>query len=203
MRQASKNAEKSAGGGGSGSRNWLEDDLQLLIKAVNLFPAGTNSRYWCSGCVFSVRTGHSRTFTDGLCTRPCAVEVKPMWAILASLALHQQTCTCNYRGGSGWRRVGQVHRTCCWVSWTVAPFPVLALCCMPAGAPQKAWGRWPLILLMASVRCFSESVFSGALWKVYENWINGFILVKQFWNSSIKGWNGFPNYCTQVNLSVC
>ncbi|XP_040852243.1 dnaJ homolog subfamily C member 2-like isoform X1 [Ochotona curzoniae] len=45
MRQASKNAEKSAGGGGSGSRNWSEDDLQLLIKAVNLFPAGTNSRW--------------------------------------------------------------------------------------------------------------------------------------------------------------
>lgn len=45
MRQASKNAEKSAGGSGSGGKNWSEDDLQLLIKAVNLFPAGTNSRY--------------------------------------------------------------------------------------------------------------------------------------------------------------
>uniref|UniRef100_A0A5F9CAJ7 DnaJ homolog subfamily C member 2 n=1 Tax=Oryctolagus cuniculus TaxID=9986 RepID=A0A5F9CAJ7_RABIT len=45
MRQASKNAEKSTGGGGSGSKNWSEDDLQLLIKAVNLFPAGTNSRW--------------------------------------------------------------------------------------------------------------------------------------------------------------
>nr|XP_003469904.2 dnaJ homolog subfamily C member 2 [Cavia porcellus] len=45
MRQASKNAEKSTGGGGSSSRNWPEDDLQLLIKAVNLFPAGTNSRW--------------------------------------------------------------------------------------------------------------------------------------------------------------
>lgn len=45
MRQASKNAEKSTGGGGNGSKNWSEDDLQLLIKAVNLFPAGTNSRY--------------------------------------------------------------------------------------------------------------------------------------------------------------
>lgn len=46
MRQASKNAEKSAGGSGNGSKHWSEDDLQLLIKAVNLFPAGTNSRYW-------------------------------------------------------------------------------------------------------------------------------------------------------------
>lgn len=45
MRQASKNAEKSTGGGGNGSKSWSEDDLQLLIKAVNLFPAGTNSRY--------------------------------------------------------------------------------------------------------------------------------------------------------------
>lgn len=45
MRQASKNAEKSAGGSGSGGKNWSEDDLQLLIKAVNLFPAGTNSRW--------------------------------------------------------------------------------------------------------------------------------------------------------------
>uniref|UniRef100_A0A8I6G953 DnaJ homolog subfamily C member 2 n=1 Tax=Rattus norvegicus TaxID=10116 RepID=A0A8I6G953_RAT len=45
MRQASKNAEKSTGRSGSGSKNWSEDDLQLLIKAVNLFPAGTNSRW--------------------------------------------------------------------------------------------------------------------------------------------------------------
>uniref|UniRef100_A0A8C0NCW8 DnaJ homolog subfamily C member 2 n=2 Tax=Canis lupus familiaris TaxID=9615 RepID=A0A8C0NCW8_CANLF len=45
MRQASKNAEKSTGGSGNGSKNWSEDDLQLLIKAVNLFPAGTNSRW--------------------------------------------------------------------------------------------------------------------------------------------------------------
>ncbi|KAM8771337.1 dnaJ homolog subfamily C member 2 isoform 2-T2 [Rhynchonycteris naso] len=45
MRQASKNAEKSTGGGGNGGKNWSEDDLQLLIKAVNLFPAGTNSRW--------------------------------------------------------------------------------------------------------------------------------------------------------------
>ncbi|KAM5204546.1 dnaJ homolog subfamily C member 2 isoform 2-T3 [Hipposideros larvatus] len=45
MRQASKNAEKSTGGSGNGSKSWSEDDLQLLIKAVNLFPAGTNSRW--------------------------------------------------------------------------------------------------------------------------------------------------------------
>ncbi|XP_059537192.1 dnaJ homolog subfamily C member 2-like [Myotis daubentonii] len=45
MRQPSTNAKKSAGGGGNGSKNWSEDDLQLLIKAVNLFPAGTNSRW--------------------------------------------------------------------------------------------------------------------------------------------------------------
>ncbi|KAH0506590.1 DnaJ-like protein subfamily C member 2 [Microtus ochrogaster] len=45
MRQASKKAEKSTGGSGSGSKNWSEGDLQLLIKSVNLFPAGTNSKW--------------------------------------------------------------------------------------------------------------------------------------------------------------
>lgn len=54
MRQASKNAEKSTGGSGNGSKNWSEDDLQLLIKAVNLFPAGTNSRYWFLGFFFLI-----------------------------------------------------------------------------------------------------------------------------------------------------
>lgn len=35
------------GGGGEGSSHkaWSTDDLQLLIKAVNLFPAGTSKRY--------------------------------------------------------------------------------------------------------------------------------------------------------------
>ncbi|NWT80364.1 DNJC2 protein, partial [Lanius ludovicianus] len=47
MRQATKSSEKSTTGGGGGSKNWPEDDLQLLIKAVNLFPAGTNSRGFC------------------------------------------------------------------------------------------------------------------------------------------------------------
>ncbi|NXD48419.1 DNJC2 protein, partial [Corvus moneduloides] len=47
MRQATKSSEKSTTGGGGGSKNWPEDDLQLLIKAVNLFPAGTNSRDFC------------------------------------------------------------------------------------------------------------------------------------------------------------
>jgi len=46
MRQATKSSEKSTTGGGGGSKNCPEDDLQLLIKAVNLFPAGTNSRYF-------------------------------------------------------------------------------------------------------------------------------------------------------------
>lgn len=44
MRLATKSSEKSTSGGGGGSKNWSEDDLQLLIKAVNLFPAGTISR---------------------------------------------------------------------------------------------------------------------------------------------------------------
>ncbi|KAJ1161687.1 hypothetical protein NDU88_002169 [Pleurodeles waltl] len=45
MRQASKSSEQSSGGGGGGSKHYPEDDLQLLIKAVNLFPAGTNARW--------------------------------------------------------------------------------------------------------------------------------------------------------------
>lgn len=40
-------AAKGGGGGGSDSsanKPWNQDDLQLLIKAVNLFPAGTTKR---------------------------------------------------------------------------------------------------------------------------------------------------------------
>ncbi|XP_074554732.1 dnaJ homolog subfamily C member 2 [Halichoeres trimaculatus] len=45
-RQAARSAEQaSGGGGGGGGKGWNEDDLQLLIKAVNLFPAGTNARW--------------------------------------------------------------------------------------------------------------------------------------------------------------
>uniref|UniRef100_A0A3Q3FUL2 DnaJ (Hsp40) homolog, subfamily C, member 2 n=1 Tax=Kryptolebias marmoratus TaxID=37003 RepID=A0A3Q3FUL2_KRYMA len=43
-RQAARSAEQASGGGG-GAKGWNEEDLQLLIKAVNLFPAGTNSRW--------------------------------------------------------------------------------------------------------------------------------------------------------------
>lgn len=43
--QASRSADQAGGaGGGSGGKGWNEEDLQLLIKAVNLFPAGTNAR---------------------------------------------------------------------------------------------------------------------------------------------------------------
>ncbi|XP_075713433.1 dnaJ homolog subfamily C member 2 isoform X2 [Rhinoderma darwinii] len=45
MRQSTKGAEQSSSGGGGSSKTWSEDDLQLLIKAVNLFPAGTNARW--------------------------------------------------------------------------------------------------------------------------------------------------------------
>ncbi|XP_056132593.1 dnaJ homolog subfamily C member 2 [Lampris incognitus] len=45
-RQAARSTEQaSGGGGGGGGKGWSEDDLQLLIKAVNLFPAGTNARW--------------------------------------------------------------------------------------------------------------------------------------------------------------
>ncbi|KAM4615119.1 dnaJ homolog subfamily C member 2 [Polymixia lowei] len=46
-RQAARSAEQASGGGGGGAggKGWNQDDLQLLIKAVNLFPAGTNARW--------------------------------------------------------------------------------------------------------------------------------------------------------------
>eukprot|EP00066_Takifugu_rubripes_P010595 XP_003978560.1 PREDICTED: dnaJ homolog subfamily C member 2 [Takifugu rubripes] len=45
-RQAARGADQASGGGGSvGGKGWNEEDLQLLIKAVNLFPAGTNARW--------------------------------------------------------------------------------------------------------------------------------------------------------------
>nr|XP_061809386.1 dnaJ homolog subfamily C member 2-like [Nerophis lumbriciformis] len=44
--QASRSGDQaSGGGGGGGGKGWNEEDLQLLIKAVNLFPAGTNARW--------------------------------------------------------------------------------------------------------------------------------------------------------------
>uniref|UniRef100_A0A8C6WLW4 DnaJ homolog subfamily C member 2 n=1 Tax=Neogobius melanostomus TaxID=47308 RepID=A0A8C6WLW4_9GOBI len=43
--QREREAEGGHGGGGSAGKGWSPDDLQLLIKAVNLFPAGTNARW--------------------------------------------------------------------------------------------------------------------------------------------------------------
>uniref|UniRef100_A0A8C5DPU9 DnaJ homolog subfamily C member 2 n=1 Tax=Gouania willdenowi TaxID=441366 RepID=A0A8C5DPU9_GOUWI len=43
--QAARSAEQASGGGGQVGKGWNEEDLQLLIKAVNLFPAGTNARW--------------------------------------------------------------------------------------------------------------------------------------------------------------
>ena len=42
---ATKQTTKSKEDGGEVSDDWTEDQTQLLIKAVNLFPAGTASRY--------------------------------------------------------------------------------------------------------------------------------------------------------------
>ncbi|XP_049670100.1 dnaJ homolog subfamily C member 2 isoform X2 [Accipiter gentilis] len=66
MRQATKSSEKSSTGGGGGSKNWPEDDLQLLIKAVNLFPAGTNSRWEVIANYMNLHsaTGIKRTAKD-------------------------------------------------------------------------------------------------------------------------------------------
>ncbi|NP_997976.1 dnaJ homolog subfamily C member 2 [Danio rerio] len=43
--QAARGSEHSSAAGGQNNRGWSEEDLQLLIKAVNLFPAGTNARW--------------------------------------------------------------------------------------------------------------------------------------------------------------
>ncbi|NXR99884.1 DNJC2 protein, partial [Oxylabes madagascariensis] len=61
-----KSSEKSTTGGGGGSKNWPEDDLQLLIKAVNLFPAGTNSRWEVIANYMNLHstTGIKRTAKD-------------------------------------------------------------------------------------------------------------------------------------------
>ncbi|XP_037315683.2 dnaJ homolog subfamily C member 2 [Pungitius pungitius] len=45
MRQSARSAEQASAAGGAGGKSWSEEDLQLLIKAVNLFPAGTNARW--------------------------------------------------------------------------------------------------------------------------------------------------------------
>ena len=39
-------SQKSSSGGGEGGNKkaWKEEELQMLIKAVNLFPAGTQDR---------------------------------------------------------------------------------------------------------------------------------------------------------------
>lgn len=42
--QAVRGAEPASRAGGAAGKGWNEEDLQLLIKAVNLFPAGTNAR---------------------------------------------------------------------------------------------------------------------------------------------------------------
>jgi len=55
-RQQLEQAQRAGhtGGGGIGSRDskddWTEAEIQMLIKAVNLFPAGTNSRLHAFGC---------------------------------------------------------------------------------------------------------------------------------------------------------
>ena len=43
--QVVRGAEQASRGvGTAGGKGWNEEDLPLLIKAVNLFPAGTNAR---------------------------------------------------------------------------------------------------------------------------------------------------------------
>ncbi|KFO27424.1 DnaJ like protein subfamily C member 2 [Fukomys damarensis] len=66
MQPTSKKAEKSTGGGGSRSKNWSENDLQLLTKAVKVFLAGTNSRWEviANNMNFRSTSGVKRTAKD-------------------------------------------------------------------------------------------------------------------------------------------
>ncbi|XP_034019478.1 dnaJ homolog subfamily C member 2 isoform X2 [Thalassophryne amazonica] len=65
-RQAARSAEQASGGSGAGGKGWNEDDLQLLIKAVNLFPAGTNARWEVIANYMNLHstTGIKRTAKD-------------------------------------------------------------------------------------------------------------------------------------------
>lgn len=65
-RQAARSAEQASGGGGAGAKGWNEEDLQLLIKAVNLFPAGTNARWEVVANYMNLHstTGIKRTAKD-------------------------------------------------------------------------------------------------------------------------------------------
>jgi len=55
LEQAQRAGHNGSAGGSIGSRdgkdNWTEAEIQMLIKAVNLFPAGTNSRSQGFRCV--------------------------------------------------------------------------------------------------------------------------------------------------------
>ncbi|XP_068611119.1 dnaJ homolog subfamily C member 2 [Brachionichthys hirsutus] len=65
-RQAARSADQASGGGGGGGKGWNEEDLQLLIKAVNLFPAGTNARWEVIANYMNLHstTGTKRTAKD-------------------------------------------------------------------------------------------------------------------------------------------
>ncbi|XP_062339031.1 dnaJ homolog subfamily C member 2 [Osmerus eperlanus] len=65
-RQAARTAEQASGGGGGGGKGWNEEELQLLIKAVNLFPAGTNARWEVIANYMNLHStsGNKRTAKD-------------------------------------------------------------------------------------------------------------------------------------------
>ncbi|CAL8242609.1 unnamed protein product [Merluccius merluccius] len=64
--QVVRGAEQASRGGGAAGKGWNEEDLQLLIKAVNLFPAGTNARWEVIANYMNLHstTGTKRTAKD-------------------------------------------------------------------------------------------------------------------------------------------
>lgn len=85
-RQAARSVEQASGGGGTVGKGWGEEDLQLLIKAVNLFPAGTNARSTTAPC-FAVVDVKRRVRLSFLSTPLCS-----RWEVIANyMNLHSNS----------------------------------------------------------------------------------------------------------------
>uniref|UniRef100_A0A673KKM9 DnaJ homolog subfamily C member 2-like n=1 Tax=Sinocyclocheilus rhinocerous TaxID=307959 RepID=A0A673KKM9_9TELE len=94
VRGAEYTSAGAGGGGGLNNRGWNEEDLQLLIKAVNLFPAGTNA----SQCGIEGNEEADSAAKEALLADPrfCAVppmDLKPIicywWDLYTMNKLHE------------------------------------------------------------------------------------------------------------------
>ena len=135
--------KSSSGGGGGGDKKvWSEEELQMLIKAVNLFPAGTQDRcvrggvsgwwwwcvwWWCV-CVWCVCVG--RASEEELQMLIKAVNLFPVGT--------QDRCVC-VRGFGGWGggsiRGGATNAD---------------QCCQPpfCGHTRQVWCEWVVVVVV-------------------------------------------------------